>query len=199
MIHAVSGIVQAKKKQGIVLVIGPLTLDIAVADESLFVVDKNYTVLTYLHWNQEQGPLLYGFKEEMDRAVFMLVISCSGVGPRLGLSILADVGAAQCIEAIHKGDDRILSKVTGIGTKKAEHIIVQLKHKVQDLVSAGMDTSSTSQVDWHTISDALRALNYSRGEVSQAIAFLRTKNDMQSPASFDQLLRQALSFLSKQQ
>jgi Holliday junction DNA helicase RuvA len=199
MIHAVNGIIHAKKKQAIALAVGPMTLDIAVPDESFFTIDTPYNVLTYLHWTQDNGPLLYGFKEEIDRAVFLLVISCSGVGPRLGLAVLADLGASQCIQAIHKGDDRILSKVSGIGTKKAEQIIVQLKHKIHDFLAAGIDVSSdASHIDWHTISDALRALNYSRGEVAAAIAFIRDK-DQNKSASFDQLLRQALSFLSKQQ
>ncbi len=126
------------------------------------------------------------------------MISCSGVGPRLGLAMLADLGAAQCIQAIHKGDDRILSKVSGIGTKKAEQIIVQLKHKMHDFLTAGVGVSDGSSIDWHTISDALKALNYSRGEIAAAITFIR-ENDQNKTASFDQLLRQALSYLSKQQ
>lgn len=198
MIHAISGIVQARKKQAITLLVGPIAVDIAVADESVFVLNSSSTVITYLHWTQEQGPILYGFKELLDKTVFLLIIGCSGIGPRLGLALLAQLGAAQCIHAISKGDDRMLSKVSGIGTKKAEQIIVQLKHKIQDLLTNNDIISLESPIDWHTISDALRALNYSRGEITAAITYIRDKNQ-QETVSFDQLLRQALSFLSKQQ
>lgn len=199
MIQALKGIVQAKKKQAILLGIGPVTLDIMIADASFFTLDTSYTILTYLHWTQEQGPFLYGFKEELDRAVFLLVIGCSGIGPRLGLAVLADLGASQFIHAIRTGDERMLSKINGIGAKKAEQIIVQLKHKIHDFLASDIAVKEDkSQIDWHTISDALHALNYSRGEISQAITFIRGKNH-EGSASFDQLLRQALSFLSKQQ
>jgi Holliday junction DNA helicase RuvA len=198
MIYALCGVVQSKKKQAIALAIGPVVVDIAVADESCFAIDQTYKIFTYLHWNQEQGPALFGFQEERDRAIFLLVISCSGIGPRLGLAILADLGSWQFIQAVHKGDERILSKVNGIGIKKAEQIMMHLKHKISEFLVSGMNEVVESHIDWHTISDALRALNYSRGEISAAIAFVRDKNQGDAP-SFDQILRQALSFLSKQQ
>ncbi len=142
---------------------------------------------------------MYGFRQEIERAVFLLVISCSGIGPRIGLAVLADLGASSFIHAVHKGDPQMLTRVTGIGIKKAEQIIVQLKHKIQDLVTGEMISGENeSLIDWHTVSDALHALHYSRGEIAEAISFVRSKNQQASP-SFDQLLRQALSFLSKQQ
>jgi Holliday junction DNA helicase RuvA len=200
MIHAITGRVQALKKQQIILELAPFALDIAVPDETFFKGESLVTVFTYLHWNQENGPTLFGFPTVIDRSVFLLIISCSGVGPRLGLSALADLGAAQCVQAIHKGDERMLSKVSGIGIKKAEQIIVQLKHKVQELIASDVLIATEGNlIDWHTISEALRALNYSRAEITQAIAYIREKNHQEKLSSFDQLLRQALTFLSQQQ
>jgi Holliday junction DNA helicase RuvA len=199
MIHGLHCIVQAKRKQAIIVALGPILLELSVADESQFDLNATYSLVTYLHWNQEQGPQLYGFKNEADKAVFLLIIGCSGIGPRIGLAILADLGASVFIRAIQNGDDRILSKVNGIGTKKAEQMIVQLKHKINDFLSSGIAIESLeTQIDWQTVSDALRALNYSRTEIAQAIAFVRDKNRDVTP-SFDQVLRQTLSFLSKQQ
>ena len=198
MIHSVNGIIQAQKKQAITLAVGPLSLELAVADESAFQMGSACTVFTYLHWNQENGPSLYGFQKEIDRALFLLVTSCNGVGPRLGLAVLADIGVSGFVSAIQKGDDRILSKVSGIGPKKAEQIIVQLKHKIDGFIELGIDlgVENNDLIDWHTISDALKALNYSRTEITQAMSYLRTKKS-DTTQSFDQLLRHALSFLSK--
>mgnify|MGYP000594770496 CR=1 FL=1 len=199
MINALTGIVQSRRKQAITYAVGPICLELSVADESHFDLDKLCTLFTYLHWNQEQGPQLYGFKQEVDRAVFLLIISCSGIGPRIGLAALADLGASSCIYAIQNGDVRMLSKVSGIGAKKAEQMIVQLKHKIHDFLASGVVIEEQqTQVDWQTIADALRALNYSRNEITQAIAFVREKNQA-TTLSFDQILRQTLSFLSKQQ
>ncbi len=198
MIHALNGIVQTRKKQAITLAVGPISLELSVADESYFAINKPTTIYTYLHWNSEKGPSLYGFMKEVDRAVFLLVTSCTGVGPRLGLAVLADLGASGFIQAIQKEDGQMMSKVSGIGAKKAEQLIVQLKHKVHTMLESGIAIETTGgHIDWHTVSEALRALDYSRNEISQAISFIRSKNS-DSSISFDHLLRQALSFLSKQ-
>jgi len=199
MIQALSGVVYARKKQIVTLAIGPLMVDLAVADESQFALNSTLTVFTYLHWNQEQGPSLYGFSSEADRLVFTLIIGCSGIGPRIALSVLANLGAPAFIDAISKADERVLSKVSGIGPKKAEQMIVQLKHKVHDLLAAqALPMAQSAAIDWHTVSEALKALNYSRGEIAEAIAFIRDQHHEGIP-SFDYVLRQALSFLSKQQ
>lgn len=198
MLHSVTGTIHGRKKQAITIAFGPLALECAVADEGVFQLGSSTTVFTYLHWNQEQGPSLYGFKSEDERALFLLVTSCNGVGPRLGLAVLADIGVADFIRAIQQADDRLLSKVSGIGPKKAEQIIVQLKHKIDDFISSGVATRADNQdlIDWHTLSDALKALNYSRTEITQAMSYLRSKKS-DTPQTFDQLLRHALSFLSK--
>ena len=198
MIHAIKGIVSESKKQAISVEMGPIVLDLYVPDESQFSCGHIEKVFTYLHWNQEQGPILYGFKNIVDRSVFELIISCSGIGPRIALAVLADIGATGFITAIQKEDERILSKVNGIGIKKAEQIIVQLRHKVNNLLEGGiLSLDGDTSIDWHTMSEALKALNYSRGEINSAISYIRKNNDLQS-ATFDQLLRKALSFLSKQ-
>ena len=67
----------------------------------------------------------------------MLVIGCSGIGPKIALAVLAHLGAQGFVEVVSCGDERALSKVNGIGPKKAEQIIVQLKHKVSKLISSG--------------------------------------------------------------
>lgn len=197
MIHSLTGVIQGRKKQSITIGIGPVACELAVADESQFLQGKSCTIFTHLHWNQEQGPSLYGFATPADRAVFLLVISCNGVGPRLGLAVLADLGASLFVGAVQKGDIKALSNVSGIGAKKAEQIIVQLKHKVDNLIESGIEIDGGSDaIDWQTISEALKALNYSRTEITQALSYLRTKQ-IDSPQSFDQLLRHALSYLSK--
>jgi len=93
----------------------------------------------------------------------------------------------------------MLSKVNGIGKKKAEQIAVQLKHKVTALLETGTvimgDEQLVSHV--HDVMQALQSLNYSRPEITRAMDYLK-KNSTIKNASFDHLLRQALSYLSKQ-
>lgn len=198
MIYTLTGVVQSTKKQSITLFADPVALDIAVPNETLFPVGKKQTVYLYLHWNQEQGPSLYGFQRELDKTVFLMIISCSGLGPRLGLSVLGDLGTESVIEAVHTGNDKLLSKVSGVGAKKSEQMIVQLRDKINQLVHSGISLEGSGEyTQWHTVMEALSALNYSRSEVTQAVNFVR--KNVQGSIGFDQMMRQALSFLSKQQ
>ncbi len=199
MINHISGIVAGIENTAVVIQSGPIGFSIHMPDGHSLALKKTATVYLYMHWNQENGPAWYGFENIEDRAVFELIISCSGIGPRIGLALLSQVGAAGFIDAIQSSDDRVLSKVSGIGAKKAEQIIVQLKHKVGQLIAKGaLSVSKTSAAsDWHTIMQALEALSYSRGEITNAVSHLRSLEDKQ--LSFDQLMRKALTYLAKQQ
>jgi Holliday junction DNA helicase RuvA len=199
MLHALTGLITSTRKQVITLLAGPVALDVTVPDETLFPVGQKQTVFLYLHWNQEQGPSLYGFQKELDKTIFLMIISCSGLGPRIGLAVLAGLGAQGFLEAIYAGNEKLLSKVNGIGAKKAEQIIVHLKHKVNQLVQSGVSLDvSTDHTHWNTAMEALAALSYSRSEITLAVNFVR-HNTAGSGVEFDQIMRQALSFLSKQQ
>ena len=196
MIQSLTGTILSQKKKSIELSIGPIGVVCAVPDETLFPLGTQKTVHTHLHWNQEQGPTLYGFVSAMDRTIFLLVTSCNGVGPRLGLAVLADLGVQSFMQAVTTGDEKLLSQVSGIGAKKAEQMIVQLKHKVQQMIDAGFVLSG-DQTAFQTVTEALRALNYSRSEVTNAVEFVRSKTT-DSSRSFDQLMRHALAYLSRQ-
>ncbi len=198
MIYALTGLVQSSRKQAITLLADPIALDVVVPDETLFKVGQKQTVYLYLHWNQEQGPSLYGFQKELDKTVFLLIISCSGLGPRIGLAVLAGLGAQSFLEAVYAGNEKLLSKVNGIGAKKAEQMIVHLKHKVNKLLQSGVSfEGSGDHAHWNTVMEALSALSYSRTEITQAVNYVRN-NTAGSGVEFDQIMRQALSFLSKQ-
>jgi len=162
-----------------------------------FVVGKEAKFFTYVHWNQEQSPTLYGFTKELERTIFLLIISCSGIGPKIALATLETMAPEGFIQAIYEENVQTISSIPGIGKKKAEQIIVSLKHKVQNLINSGIQLGDTSSIkNWQQITEVLTSLNYSRQEVHQAVQYLKNQND--SPeASFDSLLRGALSFLSK--
>ena len=197
MLYALTGVVQSSRKQVVTLFADPIALDVAVPDETLFKVDQKQTIYLYLHWNQEQGPSLYGFQKELDKTIFLMIISCSGLGPRIGLAVLAGLGAQTFLEAVYAGNEKLLSKVNGIGAKKAEQMIVHLKHKVNQLLQSGVSIEgSGDHAQWNTVMEALSALSYSRSEITQAVNFVRN-NSAGSAIEFDQIMRQALSFLSK--
>ena len=199
MLHHITGSILHIYDHSIVISSGPIGFEIMVPRPASFTQSKQATLYIYMHWNAEQGPSWYGFDSLQDKAAFLLIISCNGIGPKIGLAVLNQIGASGFVNAIQQSDDRSLSKVSGIGSKKAEQIIVQLKHKVSDLIKDGIVSFEISQAarDWHTITQALEALNYSRGEITSAINHLRSL-DSKEQMSFDHLMRKALTYLSKQ-
>lgn len=197
MITTINGTVKAVKEQSIVVDVGAFALQVAVPQESFFDVGKSVSLATYMHWNQEQGPSLYGFNSELEKSVFLITIDCSGVGPKIGLAVLASLGAERFIEIVQAGDEKALSKVSGIGPKKAEQMIVNLKHKVAKLLDSGVKITGSAHItQWQNIQEVLESLNYSRAEISVAMKQLReSAPDTQLP--FDQLMRRALGYLAK--
>ena len=197
MIDQIEGTVKTTEAQRVVVDLGVICLALQVPDGSVFQAGTKQKVFVHMYWNQDNGPSLFGFHSEVERTVFLLIISCSGIGPKIGLVALAQLGPQQFIEAVQQGKDSVLSGISGIGAKKAEHIIVQLKHKVAKLIKAGIALEVAVGVqDWSNVMEVLESLNYSRMEVSAAMNYLRDKHAC-AQLPFDQLMRHALSFLAK--
>ena len=196
MVEYVSGSVKSLDKGLLILAVGPFGMSLQVPVSIGLKVGQEATVHVQLHWNQENGPSLYGFSTQLEKKVFMLIISCSGMGPKVALAVLSDLGVESFFEAIQTGDDKALSTVNGIGPKKAEQIAVQLKHKVAKLINSGVEINGAKAIKWHEVTQVLESLNYTRGEVSAAMQYLSSEHgDKKTP--FDGLIRHALSFLAK--
>lgn len=198
MIDTIHGTINAikTKKISITATGSGIGFAVQVPHESAFTLGKESTVFIHLHWNQDQGPTLFGFTSEVERTVFILVTSCSGVGPKIGLACLEHLSAPGTIEAISEENSTALSKVPGIGKKKAEQIIVHLKHKVADLVNSGIQMGPGNSVkQWQQITQVLTSLNYSRQEITSALQHVKKNETKDTP--FDHVLRNALSYLSK--
>lgn len=197
MISALNGIIKGTSPQHILIEVGPIECTLQVPDSTPYQNGSNALIHIYMHWNAENGPSFYGFATPLDRTVFTLIISCSGIGPKIGLSALASLRSTDILEAIQLGDVRTLSSINGIGTKKAEQIILHLKHKISTLIATSDMLSGSPKIEqWNTIQLALESLSYSRHEISLAMDQLKTASSQQE-YSFDQLLRKALTFLSK--
>ena len=200
MFSYIHGIVKELQGQQLTVDVQGVGFCLSVANPELFPKGKPATVVVYMQWNQEQGPTLYGFYSEFEKAVFLLIIGCSGIGPKIALLILQKLSPAVFLRAIQTADMQALGSISGIGPKKAEQLIVQLKHKVAALIESGLsdtqgaDTQSLEQ--WKNISQVLHSLNYSRTEIDQALSHL-SQEGLGIEISFDVAMRKALSFLAK--
>ncbi|WP_026966998.1 Holliday junction branch migration protein RuvA [Algoriphagus terrigena] len=91
--------------------------------------EEQIRLLTFLHI-KEDAHTLYGFKEESEKKLFLLLISINGVGPNTGLMILSSLSTEEIEHAILSGDVATIQAVKGIGVKTAQRIILELKDKV---------------------------------------------------------------------
>src|SRR5712672_2570196 len=99
--------------------------------DKLPVKGNEVKLLTYHHVNAQDGTQqLFGFATNDDREMFLLLISISGVGPKLACNILSSASITSLRNAIAAGDTKTLSALRGIGKKTAERLVVELKDKV---------------------------------------------------------------------
>jgi len=197
MVDYIKGSIKLISSVGVIIDVGAIGFMVTVPFPSAYKVGDIVELYAYMHWNSEQGPSLFGFSSPIEKEVFLIVISCSGVGPKIGMAVLQDLGSQAFLNAVQTGDDNALSKVSGIGSKKAEQMIVQLKHKVAKLAKfACFEGDQGDIAKMSEVSDVLKSLHYSKPEISAAMRYLSDKCGGKD-YSFDQLIRFALSFLSK--
>lgn len=129
---------------------------------------KNDTIAEiFIHQQiREDANDLYGFKTLEDLELFGSLLSVSGVGPKSALGVISMASAGDIKEAIIRGDANLLTKVSGIGKKTAERIVLELKTKV--LRSSGGSGSLTSGLAGSDEIDALMSLGYSLSEARSA-------------------------------
>lgn len=146
-------------------------------------IDESIGLYTYLAV-RENALELYGFKNLTERDLFLKFLNVSGIGPKSALHLLSLGTVDEISSAISRGDSAYLSKVSGVGKKTAERIVVDLKSKMGDFVSAKEDKNGESLGD---VIDALVSLGYSKEEARLVVKSLDTKDK-----TSEQLVREAL-------
>jgi Holliday junction DNA helicase RuvA len=130
------------------------------------------TLSVYTHLHVREAELaLYGCASEDDLSLFELLLGVSGVGPKVGLSLLSTLSSDEVRAAIVSEQDKVLSKVPGIGSKTAKKIILDLKDKVQapeDLVLQPEGLTELAVEDEEVLG-ALTMLGYSVVEAQTAL------------------------------
>jgi Holliday junction DNA helicase RuvA len=139
---------------------------------------------------KENGIDLIGFATEAEREVFELLISVSGVGVKLALTILSGIKLDDLVHSIMSEDRSLLSSVSGIGPKTAGRVILELKEKIAKvLASAGISAQvRITQVEEAIM--ALEALGYSRYEAKRAVDIVIKEIGTQQPS--ETIIREAL-------
>ncbi len=148
----------------------------------------------YTHQYVREDALdLYGFKSLEELEMFELLLSISGIGPKSALGVLSIADLEQLKETIAQGDSSLLTKVSGIGRKTAERVVLELREKI--IKSTGSRKQEAGQAQAMTSGDeidALMALGYSMMQAREALRLVDVKIK-----DSGERIKQALRKLSK--
>jgi Holliday junction DNA helicase RuvA len=142
---------------------------------------------------REDALALYGFWTERERQLFERLLTVSGVGPRLARAILSGLPPEELLRALAQGDVARLSRTPGVGKKTAERLVLELKDKAAELVTASAAEPPPPGDD--DLLDALVNLGYKRADAERALADVR--REVGEGAAVPDLLRQALRRLAR--
>lgn len=158
------------------------------------------TVSLHIHTSVKEDAIhLFGFYTQQERELFQLMISVSGIGPKIAMGILSGISAQELLEAISGGHVSKLITVPGVGRKMAERLILELKEKVIKKMAAESIPMSDSRKN---LSDAMREdvlsalvnLGYKQTAAKDAID--KVASDLQGEPAMDQLLKKSLKILA---
>ncbi len=151
-------------------------------------------VALYIYTQVREDTLaLYGFLERDEKRLFERLITVSGVGPKLAVTILSGLNPERTVAAIRAQDHATLTRIPGVGKKLAERLVVELKEKLEDFAVAPEPALAAVPAAEDVLS-ALVNLGYSRPAAQKAIE-TAVERDKTAGANFDELFRGALKVI----
>ena len=198
MIGRIRGVLVYKQPPDILVEVGGVGYEVQVPMTTLFQLPElGSEVALVTHFVvREDAQLLYGFIDERDRSLFRQLIKISGVGPKLGLTILSGMDSSSFARCVQRDDISSLMALPGVGKKTAERLLVEMRDKLKDwLVQTDATGQAGGGVTLAPVTDivadaegALIALGYKPQEASRVVAAV---ND-DSVAGSEELIRRAL-------
>jgi len=185
MIGSIGGKITLKTEKFLIVETGGVGYKINVSPDTLSKAKKTGEEISFwIHTHVREDILdLYGFLERQELEFFEMLINVSGIGPKGALTILGIASIETLRKAISTGDIPYLTKISGIGKKTAEKIVIELRDKV------GMELEGSSlQVELDTL-EALKSLGYSQNEAREALKKVPTELDT------NKKIREALKIL----
>jgi len=151
-------------------------------------------VALHIHTHVREDLIaLYGFLRPSEKLLFEKLITVSGIGPKLAITILSGMAADEMVGAIRSNDIARLTRIPGIGKKTAERMVLELRDKLPEAGPAAPAPPSMSATEEDVLS-ALVNLGYQRAAAEKALTGVTKSGDAKS---FDQMFRLVLSQLSK--
>lgn len=192
MIAQISGTLIRKDSRFVVVDVHGIGYKIFASEETLLRLPPlgvDIVLHTYQHIREDSNDL-YGFLSFDELEFFELLLSISGVGPKAGMNILSKATPEEIQRAVLANDVSILTKISGIGKKTAERIVVELKGKIKDFAITEISTGRNIVDDKDDAMSALIALGCSENEAREALRALPS-----TIVKIEDQIKEALKFM----
>jgi Holliday junction DNA helicase RuvA len=204
MISSLRGNLIYKKSNEIILDVNGVGYQIFISkkvSEKLTELNSEYNVITHLDV-KENSLQLFGFIDEKEKEIYKLLLSVSGVGPKIAHSILTHLSFEEIISIISNKSFAAEIKIPGIGAKKLELISMTLKDKIYkidrepDFKEADSSSMQSNEYKRFEALNALMNLGYLRNEAERIIREVLKQNESQI-LSTEEIIRKSLEYISK--
>jgi holliday junction DNA helicase RuvA len=205
MIAHLSGTLLSKQATSVILDVAGVGYEVTIPLSTFYELEdpgSSIQLRIYTHV-REDALQLYGFKTARERELFLRLISVSGIGPKLGITLLSGMSADEMITSIRNNNLAKLTLIPGVGRKTAERLVMELRDKVASL-SAGVDEDLGARSDAAAVptedsmrADALSALlnlGYQRNAAEKAVTASLGED---GEVSVESILRSSLRKLAK--
>jgi len=198
MIALLTGSIAYKSPDHIILDVNGVGYRVLIPFSTYYELPESGLVSLHIHTSvREDAIQLFGFRTRLEKSFFQLLLTVSGVGPKLARDILSNIQPAPLAQALMQGDIQKLSTIPGIGKKTAERLILELREKVRKLDLGEAPAAEPRKIPEEDIQEdvisALQNLGYKEPQVRKVLSAL----SVESGCSVEVLLRQALKVLMK--
>jgi Holliday junction DNA helicase RuvA len=206
MIAHLSGTLLSKQATSVILEVAGVGYEVSIPLSTFYELEdpgSSVQLRIYTHV-REDALQLYGFKTARERELFMRLISVSGIGPKLGITLLSGMSADEMIASIRTNNLAKLTLIPGVGRKTAERLVMELRDKVASLSSAELEEELGIKSDATAppTEDAMRAdalsallnLGYQRSAAEKAVTSAAGEA---GDVSVESILRLSLRKLAK--
>ena len=184
MIGAIKGELIARSGEGLIIDVSGVGYEVSVSPRLAANYEVGSEVSIFIYTDvRENAITLYGFESQQEKEVFLLLRKVKGVGSKLAIGIVSDSGAEGVLSAIGNGDTSALCKVSGVGKKTAERILVELKEHVSTLLLSEKGIS----IEVSTYDEGIQADSRIEADVIQALLKLGFSTDKAKKAACDSL------------
>jgi len=198
MISQITGKLISLNEGFVIIELSGLGLKVNMSTSTIrnFKLNEIISLVTHMHV-REDALDLFGFINESGKKLFLMLISISGIGPKLGMTILSGIEPEKLKNCIIAGDVKTLTSISGIGAKTAKRIIIELKDKLSkvDDENLGFNDDKNSEII-NNILNALISLGYSEIESKKVIEKLSLLNSDQNNKRIETLIKEALDLLN---